>query len=86
MITQGKRQDIDDEHPLLQASEFGKFEGIWYAQTPNDIGVNLAGHTVNEHEDGTITVVPSIACRQYKGDMIVSTWHGYLVRGVWREV
>lgn len=37
------------------------------------------GHQVTEHEDGTITVTPSIQCR-------VCGWHGYLERGVWREV
>lgn len=36
-------------------------------------------HVVTEHEDGTITVEPSILCR-------TCGWHGYLERGVWREV
>jgi hypothetical protein len=43
----------------------------------------LGGHTVIEHEDGTITVTPSI--------LITDGWtkctrHGHLERGVWREV
>ncbi len=42
-------------------------------------------HDVDEHDDGTITVEPkptnsnSILCP-------LCGWHGYLERGVWREV
>jgi hypothetical protein len=35
-------------------------------------------HQITEHEDGSITVSPSI---QVHGQ---SQWHGYLERGVWR--
>lgn len=44
---------------------------------------DLSKHTVIEHEDGTITVSPSIliTCGQ-DGEQ----WHGYLERGIWREV
>ncbi len=37
-----------------------------------------ARHQVTEHDDGTITVTPSL--------VMPSGWHGYLERGVWREV
>lgn len=67
---------------IMKPGEYGLFRGIWYAQTPNDLGANLAGHTVVEHEDGTITVSPSILVRQPH----VAEWHGYLEHGVWREV
>jgi hypothetical protein len=39
-------------------------------------------HTIVEHEDGTITVSPSILVTGSHGKQ----WHGYLERGVWREV
>jgi hypothetical protein len=38
-------------------------------------------HTITEHEDGTITVSPSILRYPLAGD---TGWHGYLERGVWR--
>lgn len=39
----------------------------------------LRTHTVTEHEDGTITVSPSIFDAP-------DGWHGFLERGVWRSV
>jgi hypothetical protein len=45
---------------------------------------SLAKHDVIEHEDGTITVSPSILITGYEGDHQVQ-WHGYLERGRWRE-
>jgi len=53
----------------------------WYFRDPHGhIGQLCRGHQVAEHEDGSITVSPSIAC-----DNGISHWHGYLERGVWRE-
>lgn len=87
MTIQGKRQDITDEHPVLEPGEYGKHhvDGNWYCQAPGegDFFGNLSKHTVVEHEDGTITVSPSILIsRPHTGE----SWHGYLERGVWREV
>jgi hypothetical protein len=46
---------------------------------------NLSAHKVIEHEDGTITVSPSILTYgHYNGQKI--SWHGYLERGIWREI
>jgi hypothetical protein len=56
-------------------------ELVFYAMTPNGLYANLAGHNVIEHDDGTITVTPSILCRQPS----VGEWHGFLERGVWRS-
>lgn len=53
----------------------------WHCVTPNGHGGNLAAHDVVEHEDGTITVSPSILVSDHTGEL----WHGYLERGVWRE-
>lgn len=55
------------------------------------------GHHVTEHEDGTISVTPSIlrpdsrpASEQMggaaPGAIAGPGWHGYLERGVWTEV
>ncbi len=51
----------------------------WHGVAPNGLLANLGGHKVTEHEDGTITVSPSI--KVFDG---TQTWHGYLERGVWR--
>ena len=46
---------------------------------------NLSNHQVIEHEDKTITVSPSILTHgHYNGEHV--SWHGYLERGIWREV
>lgn len=44
----------------------------------------LSGHKVVEHEDGTITVSPSILI-SYSGGEGDFSWHGFLERGIWRE-
>lgn len=62
-------------------TDYFKHEGIWYARTPNGLLANLGNHDVIEHEDGTITVSPSILVRDGQG----GEWHGYLVRGNWKE-
>jgi len=41
-------------------------------------------HTVVEHEDGTITAAPSILHTSARDGSVI--WHGFLERGVWREV
>lgn len=73
---------VDGKAPHeLEAGEYGKWEadGAWYGVPPGtDLTANLSAHKIEEHEDGTITVSPSI---------LVSTkdesWHGYLRRGQW---
>lgn len=71
-----------DGHLLLKPGEYGKStNGIWYARPPGHHMGCLANHEVTEHEDGTITVSPSILI-EYPP---MSNWHGYLERGVWRE-
>lgn len=53
----------------------------WYGMTPTGRMANLTNHEVVEHDDGTITVSPSILVSNND-----ESWHGYLERGVWREV
>lgn len=50
----------------------------WMAYCPKGGIGALSDHIVVEHDDGTITVSPSI--------LMPGKWHGYLERGVWREV
>ena len=42
---------------------------------------NLSQHDVTEHEDGTITVSPSILVTQPGNDLVRR--HGFLKRGLW---
>ena len=72
----------------MRDGEYGKCEdGNWYAIPPGtDLLAGLAGHQVTEHEDGSITVSPSIEVRGYAPEREINYWHGYLERGVWSEV
>jgi hypothetical protein len=82
---QGRRRD--DNHPThtLEVGDYSKQtwtgQTTWAFRDPDGhIGQLCPGHQVTEHDDGTITVSPSIAC-----DNGISKWHGFLERGVWRE-
>lgn len=88
---QGKRVELvpqEGGYQRLNPGEYGKWiDGTWHAMTPGDHGANLGAHAVTEHEDGTITVSPSI--RVYLPATSkrpeCELWHGYLERGVWRS-
>ena len=86
-ITQGiRRYEIDKETNMPSESRPGNYwkveDGTFLAITPSgDMGW-LRLHKVTEHPDGTITVEPSILV----SDTVKTLWHGYLERGVWREV
>lgn len=77
---QGKRHDAES----LAIGEYGKHpvDNNWYCVTPNGHYGNLSGHEVTEHEDGTITVSPSILV----SDDTKELWHGYLIHGEWQGV
>lgn len=80
-MSQGRRVHPDEEgHLTLLAGEYGKVNGLWFGCTPNGHLGNLSAHDVIEHEDGTITVSPSILVSDGEREL----WHGYLERGVWR--
>lgn len=73
----------------MQAGDYGRStDGKWLAHAPVELGgpvwLNRPGHEwkIEEHEDGTISVTPSI--RILDGDGKPDIWHGYLTRGVWR--
>lgn len=52
--------------------------------TPDGQVGDLSRHEVVEHEDETITVSPSILVGRPGGPR--PAWHGYLERGIWRQV
>ena len=72
----------------LQAGDYWKVIYVdgsehWYCLAPSVDGQasaigNLSNHSIEEHEDGTITVSPSIL-------IMPSGYHGFLERGVWRS-
>lgn len=75
---------LSDGAPLYSADAgaYGRDDrGFWHAVTPNGHLGSLANHDVVEHEDGTITVSPSILVSDHTGEL----WHGFLEQGVWRE-
>lgn len=82
--TKGTRKYIgSDGHLWLDEGEYGqRKDGVWLARQPGGHLGNLSNHEVTEHEDGTITVSPSILI---SGGPNSNPWHGYLERGVWRE-
>lgn len=84
---EGRRlPDESDWSSQHQPGSYWKRNGGWFAITPNGHLGNLSNHTVTEHEDGTITVSPSIlvsTTSPNKGNS-VELWHGYLERGTWR--
>ena len=101
-ITQGRRIEHPD-HTTEDGVEPGDYwkddRGHWNAAAPVPrdeegflLSADISTWSVIEHEDGTITVSPSIFWGH--GGYPVSspdwaakhTWHGFLEHGVWREV
>jgi hypothetical protein len=80
-VTQGKRRDVDLHK--MEPGDYGKSPTSheWICCAPNGYHGALGRHDVIEHEDGTLTVSPSILIMRAAGDQ----WHGFLERGVWRE-
>lgn len=84
------------EPHLLEAGEycFDAADGRWYVCPPDgDVcAISAPPWSITEHEDGTITVSPSIrrfahGALDDAGNRIeIPEWHGYLERGVWRTV
>ncbi len=95
-ITQGRRVMPNPEGwlpPDLQPGDYGravnpqaegKRTGWWNVCAPDGTAGSLDPeiHTVTEHEDGTVTVSPSIDFSQRRP----GAFHGFLQRGVWRSV
>jgi hypothetical protein len=79
---QGRR--IDDPGNGIYGTEPGDYwqlpDGTWRGRNPDNNFSNLAGHDVVEHDDGTITVTPSILTT---GGEDGKVWHGFLRGGEW---
>lgn len=80
MSVQGTRVYTDSEMVRTPASYWQAVNGVWYVHPARGFHGNLSKHDVTEHEDGTITVSPSILINSHEG-----SWHGFLERGVFRE-
>ncbi len=63
---------------------YWKEKGIWYLYLPGCGIGNLSAHKIVEHEDGTITISPSILVTGHDDEKRVQR-HGYLERGIWRD-
>lgn len=59
--------------------------GEWRLRTPNGHYGDPSNHEITEHEDGTITVSPSILISRPVNGVMQEQYHGYLERGVWRS-
>lgn len=63
--------------------------GVWMYYSPDGNGLGtLVYHTVREHEDGTISVLPGDGSSNsilHSGAQD-KTWHGYIRHGVWEPV
>lgn len=83
---QGKRMPDGASPNMLNAGEYCacQFDDgrVFYACSPDGRLANLARHVVTEHDDGTISVSPSILVR---GGGDEGEWHGFLERGFWRK-
>jgi hypothetical protein len=60
-------------------------DGLWMVCPPVEgVGLDLIGciqkHQIIEHEDKTITASPSVLIQNHRG-----TYHGFLVKGEWRN-
>lgn len=76
--------------PLIEPGDYRRTQHPdgswhWYCRTPNGHHGNLDAHDIVEHEDGTITVSPSILVTMRRESDEVEVWHGYLEHGTWRE-
>lgn len=79
--TPGRRVYPDTDGNLtLAAGDYGcNGGGRWFVRPPGCHTGAIPHHKVEEHEDKTVTVEPSIAYRDGRG----TAWHGYLRRGKW---
>jgi hypothetical protein len=65
----------------------GSYQGWWHFRTPNGIGFVVrwpgsAIHQLTEHEDGSVTLSPSVLASNGAGGL---SYHGFLERGIWRS-
>lgn len=60
--------------------------GVWWFHALGaKSSAALNDHTITEHEDGTITVMPSILWPKGVNSDTGKDIHGFLTRGVWKD-
>jgi hypothetical protein len=76
----------DDWSDLVEGAYYKLPDGNWAICPPGGLFGTISStvHTITEHEDGTITVSPSILYHPWQDG--THGWHGFLERGVWRRV
>lgn len=81
----GTRRPDGTEPHQLQPGEYSRWHDAWWCCCPTgeDARGRLSAHDVVEHEDGTITVSPSILVSTTRDGQPVELYHGYLQAGVW---
>lgn len=73
------RRLADDALKNFAEGDYARIGGSWWIRPPGGHLGELTEHEVEEHEDGTISVRPSIVdCKHGV--------HVYLDHGVWRQV
>lgn len=72
----------------LHPEDYARYKGRWWVCDPAGVYYALdARWSVDEHDDGTITVSPSLNHEPVHGAHGVSVpWHGWLRAGVWSPV
>lgn len=80
---------MDERYAGMKAIPDGGWAFVidrWYVRCPGSpVAASVEKHEVVEHEDGTITVSPSILY-EIPGLDPPYSYHGYLEKGVWRAV
>jgi hypothetical protein len=80
-LTQGRRRHEDTKPWELEAGDYTVRDGVAWVCLPSGVGPSrLKGWDLIEHDDGTITISPSIL-----DSGTPNGWHGFLERGVWRS-
>lgn len=99
-LPDGDERLLSWPHPGARPGDYGLYHGytgdklaLFFIKPNGSRGhITFGGpddHTYEEHEDGSITVNPSISNlkRDDPGDGSTDDgWHGYLESGVWRQV
>lgn len=67
----------------LEAGDYAKYKGRVFVVPPDGVGpLDVSSWSNTWHDDGTLTVSPSINRHPVNGD---AGWHGFLERGEWRQ-
>ena len=76
---------LDDVGDLrLSEGDYGQdSRGVWCVRPPGQHAGGIPSHKVTEHDDGTITVRPSIVLHNPDGSQ---AWHGFLIKGEWKSL